>query len=75
MKNSFDIAKENAKPDCTKCHGTGEYMYDHNHGTICNLCCTHEGEWWQLSECHGKARAGLWCCSLGCGATRKNKPK
>jgi len=73
----FVHAKQNAKPDCSKCKGTGSYMYDHNHGTICDLCCTHgePEDWWQLSECHGVDRAGFWCCGLGCGVTRKDKPE
>lgn len=60
-------AAANAKPDCPRCHGTGSYMYDHNHGTVCNLCCQHNMGWWQLSEAHGATRAGKWCCTAGCG--------
>lgn len=39
--DAFANAAATAKPDCPKCKGTGTYMYDHNHGTVCDLCCTH----------------------------------
>lgn len=67
--NPFEHAKQNAKPDCHLCHGTGSYMYDHNHGTICNLCCKHDLGYWLLTEGYNGYRAGVdtWCCSAGCG--------
>lgn len=64
----WDNAKANAKPDCPKCHGTGSFMYDHNHSTICNLCCKHNMGWWRLTDAHGSL-AGRWCCMAGCGHT------
>ena len=68
-QNVWDNAKANAKPDCVRCHGTGSYMYDHNHGTICNLCCQHNMGWWELGEGHGND-AGKLCCKAGCGYTK-----
>lgn len=61
----WDHAKENANPDCPKCKGTGEYMYDHNHGTICDLCCKHDMGFWMLKEHYGD-KNGNWCCR-SCG--------
>lgn len=52
---------------CPKCNNTGWYKYDHNHSTVCNLCCKHDKGWWILSACHGKENAGKWCCGAGCG--------
>lgn len=66
MTNSFEHAAKNASPDCPKCNGTGSYMYDHNHGTVCDLCCKHDLGWWLLSDVHGKD-SGKWCCKAGCG--------
>lgn len=65
--DAFVHAAANAKPDCPKCGGTGSYMYDHNHGTICDLCCKHDQGFWQLGEHH--AEPGKWCCLAGCGQT------
>lgn len=72
---SFRNAAKNANPNCQKCKGTGSYMYDHNHGTICNLCCKHNMGWWQLSACHGEERDGKWCCRAGCGFIVDEKPE
>jgi hypothetical protein len=69
----FAHAAANAKPDCPRCGGAGKYMYDHNHGTICNLCCRHDLGWWQLGEHHSKP--GHWCCSAGCGHIIEHPPK
>jgi hypothetical protein len=55
-----------ARPDCPKCKGTGAYMYDHNHGTICDLCCEHNQGWWYLAEHYGENN-GKWACRVGCG--------
>ena len=52
---------------CTKCNGTGWYQYDHNHSTVCNLCCKHEDGFWYLTEHYGNK--GKWCCGGGCGYT------
>ena len=68
MNDSFDHARKNAHPDCPKCHGTGSYMYDHNHGTICPLCCKHDRGRWLLEEHYGSDN-GRWCCRAGCGHT------
>jgi hypothetical protein len=57
-------------PNCKKCKGTGSYMYDHNHGTICDLCCKHKSGYWLLTEHY--ANAGEWCCLDGCGTTYKD---
>lgn len=65
MSDSFNHARENAKPDCQKCCGTGNFMYDHNHAKICDLCCKHDRGFWFLTE--GYAYAGNWCCIAGCG--------
>lgn len=74
--DSFDHAAANARPDCPKCHGTGKYMYDHNHGTICDLCCQHDRGWWLLTEGYAGWRPGreTWCCRAGCGAKRDDNP-
>lgn len=59
-------AAKQARPDCPKCGGTGTYMYDHNHSTICDLCCRHDLGWWQLQKYYG-INNGRWCCRAGCG--------
>lgn len=68
MTSNFAHARLNANPDCPKCQGSGSYMYDHNHGTICDLCCKHDRGWWKLEEHYG-ANNGKWCCRAGCGHT------
>ena len=73
MSESFDNAKRNAKSDCPKCHGTGGYMYDHNHSTVCNLCCLHNMGWWKLEKHYGENN-GKWCCRAGCGKTVDELP-
>lgn len=65
-------AEKNANPNCPRCHGTGTYMYDHNHTTICPDCCKHNMGFWQLGEHHSKP--GKWCCSAGCGKSWETKP-
>ena len=69
---SFAYAKANARPDCPKCNGAGTYMYDHNHGKICELCCQHDQGWWQLTELH--SHPGKWCCKGGCGYISPTDP-
>lgn len=64
--STFEHAAANANPSCLKCRGTGQYMYDHNHGTICDVCCKHDLGYWQLQEHYG-IRNGKWCCRAGCG--------
>ena len=71
-KDCFDNARRNANPDCQKCYGTGQFMYDHNHSTICPLCCKHNMGWWELGE--GHSNPGHWCCLAGCGLTFKECP-
>ena len=71
--DAFAHARMNAKPDCPKCGGAGSYMYDHNHRTICDLCCRHDRGWWQLGEVHG-VKAGKWCCRAGCGKVVGEQP-
>lgn len=72
--DSFIHARQNANRDCPKCHGTGMYQYDHNHITICNLCCRHDRGWWQLAEHYG-ANNGKWCCRAGCGKVLDAPPE
>jgi len=55
-------------PDCPKCHGIGFYIHDHNHSTICDLCCDHDKGWWYLKKYYGKNN-GKMCCLSGCGKT------
>ena len=52
--------------DCPKCHGTGSYMYDENHGKPCELCCPHDEGYWQLKEHYGDNN-DKWACKRGCG--------
>jgi len=56
--------------NCPKCHGKGTYFYDHNHSTVCDLCCDHDKGWWLLEEHYGKDN-GKWCCKAGCGFTAR----
>lgn len=66
--NSFEHAKIAARPDCPICHGSGMYMYDHNHGTICWRCCKHDQGFWALTSHHEGYSSGYrWCCLAGCG--------
>lgn len=65
MMDAFTNAAQHARKDCTLCRGTGTYKYDHNHGTICHLCCQHNMGWWQLGKYH--SQPGKWCCRAGCG--------
>ena len=61
-----------ANPACLRCNGTGRYMYDHNHGTICGLCCKHGEGFWQLSEHYGRNKGKL-CCRIGCGKIKETE--
>ena len=70
--NTFEHAAKNASPGCPKCGGSGTYMYDNTHGTICNLCCKHTLGYWKLLENYGKNN-GKWCCSAGCGHLKDTK--
>ena len=56
--------------DCEKCNGKGTYMYDENHGTICDLCCKHDQGFWELKEHYGKDN-GKMCCKAGCGFVKE----
>ena len=58
---------------CHKCNDTGSYMYDENHGTICDLCCKHDQGYWQLHEHYGKNN-DKWCCKAGCGHILDKQP-
>lgn len=73
--NAFDHAAANARPECPRCGGTGQYQFT-THGTpkftICNLCCKHDRGWWQLSEHH--SQPGKWCCRAGCGYVSPTDP-
>ena len=45
-------------------------MYDHNHGKPCEVCCTHPGGWWVLTEGYGASDEMYAACkSPGCGTT------
>jgi hypothetical protein len=63
---------------CKKCNGEGWYKYDHNHCTICDLCCTHDQGWWDLTkEHHGSLYidgGDNGCCKAGCGTMRRDTP-
>ena len=72
-KESFTNARRNAKPDCKLCHGTGSFMYDHNHSTICYRCCQHKMGWWLLEKYYGPDN-GMWCCRAGCGVLIEMQP-
>lgn len=72
MSDVWSNARHNAEPECSKCRGAGTYMYDHNHGKICELCCKHNMGWWQLTE--GFANPGWWCCLAGCGFSVPERP-
>lgn len=58
---------------CPKCEGTGFYMYDENHGTVCDACCLCDQGWWFLEEHYGENN-NKWCCLAGCGATHVKLP-
>lgn len=66
FNDSFTHAQANANQNCPKCKGTGAYKYDHNHSTICRLCCKHDRDFWLLEEYYGENN-GKWCCRAGCG--------
>jgi hypothetical protein len=71
---NFANAARNARPDCPKCHGTGAYMYDEHHGTVCDLCCRHDMGWWLLEKYYGDDN-GKWCCRAGCGKKLDENPE
>ena len=51
---------------CLKCKDTGWYMYDHNHGKVCEECCPCDEGWFELKEYYGEDN-GKMCCVRGCG--------
>lgn len=55
---------------CKKCKGTGRYMYDEIHLTVCDACCTHPDGWHKIEGGHGK-----YICKKGCGAIRESVPQ
>jgi hypothetical protein len=55
---------------CPKCAGTGGYMYDHNHGKICELCCSHPEGFKELDPEYWPDSKGKAYCVFGCGAER-----
>jgi len=62
------MPNHNPRPDCPKCHGSGWFMYDHNHSTVCGVCCRHDQGFWPLTEHYqGYANGDRWCCLGGCG--------
>ena len=52
---------------CRRCHNTGVWQYDHNHGQPCPDCCRHDQGVWMLTFEYGSEDAGKWCCKAGCG--------
>ncbi len=62
------------KQKCEKCNGTGLYMYDEIHATVCNACCTHPEGWWKLEKHYGKDN-GKYACKKGCGTVIDKPPK
>lgn len=52
--------------ECWQCGGKGWYMYDHNHGQPCEVCCPHDQGRWLLGPNY--RNAGKWSCRAGCGA-------
>jgi len=62
------------KQTCKKCKGTGQYMYDENHITVCDACCTHPEGWHKIESGHGKDN-GKYMCKKGCGALRESLPQ
>lgn len=70
----FENAKANAKLDCPKCHGTGQWRYDDTHYTVCNLCCKHNMGYWQLKRGYYGKNDGKWCCMAGCGQILEDVP-
>ncbi len=59
---------------CKKCNGEGSYMYSHNHGKICEYCCTHDKGWWELTEDFSGYEEGgnNNCCRKGCGMMQRD---
>lgn len=58
---------------CKKCKGTGRYMYDENHITVCDACCTHPDGWWKLEK-HYAEDNGKYACKRGCGTLINELP-
>jgi len=59
---------------CKKCNGVGSYSYDENHGKICEVCCTHDQGWWELTEFYAGYEEGKdnRCCQKGCGTLKRD---
>ena len=59
---------------CERCKGTGWYMYDNNHSTVCSDCCPHNQGWWILTKDYQGYKEGKdnACCSCGCGTMRRD---
>ncbi len=55
--------------NCHKCDGTGYYGYDDVHSKVCEVCCSHDGGWWELTEYYYGYQSGKnnLCCQKGCG--------
>lgn len=70
----WENARKNANRNCPQCRGTGSYMYDHNHSTICKQCCKHNMGWFKLVEHYGENN-NKWCCRAGCGRVVDEKPE
>ncbi len=62
------------KYNCTTCNDTGWYSYDDNHSKVCEVCCTHDEGWWELTEGFAGYKEGEdnRCCLKGCGTLRRN---
>ena len=61
-------------PTCKKCGGSGTYMYDNNHGKICELCCPHDQGWHEVTEGFTGYKKGAdnAVCKAGCGTMRRD---
>lgn len=58
---------------CKKCGGTGFYMYDENHRTVCDECCAHPDGWCKMEKSYGNDN-GKYACKKGCGKVINKLP-
>lgn len=70
------MPKIKGKLPCKRCAGMGCYKYDHNHSTVCGLCCTHSQGFWPLTKHYqGYSDGDRWCCKAGCGYSLPFNPE
>lgn len=62
---------------CKKCNGTGWYLYDEHHSTVCEQCCPHDKGWWEVTEHYTGYLEGAdnRCCRAGCGTMYRDLKK